>query len=137
MKLSYEREDWNTTDYRWLGSASGTKYTEGVMLDISHADWDPATHWPDGFLLAGTMLVESGTAGLWKPYVQGTDSGPVFPLYNGGQKIVDPATDPDPSVAILVEGRLRYEYLPAGNPTHTQAQLEAVLGPQLQFTQDR
>lgn len=136
MKLSYTREDWNTADHRWIGSSHGVDSTKGIMLDISDSDWVLATHYPDGFLLAGILVVETGTAGFWKPFDPGVDpntANTVFPLISGGIQVVDAATDADPSAAILVHGQLRAQFLPAPYEAMTAAQYGA-LGSQLTLT---
>lgn len=120
MKLKYEREDWGTVDQRWLGSQHGANSMKGVMLDISDSDWVEADHFPDGFLLSGILLIETATQGFWRPYVDGVDAltaDTVFPLYNGGQPVVEAtrATDPDLSAAIMVHGMVRAQFLPGNN----------------------
>ena len=115
MELTRTSEAWGQRDHRWLRSGHGTDSIQPVMLDLTHASWVPATHWPDGTLKAGTPLKRiAGSEGRYRVYkTTATESDTVVDcfLYDGGQKVPSPVND-DVAVAAIFHCVIRLNYLP-------------------------
>lgn len=76
MQLQPTTETFNNSDYSWLANRLAT--TEGVTTRLHIAGATKATHYPDGFIKAGTLLAQYTSGpndGLFAPYVHDHSGG--------------------------------------------------------------
>lgn len=101
-------------DHSWLGSAHGTEATKTITLDPDL--FTEATHFPNGYLLSGTVLAEvTATPGVYGPYADGaadgrqTAKGFLFATVNMR------AAGPNAGAALLEHGAIYTPNLPANH----------------------
>lgn len=66
-------ETWTPDDHSWLGSSDGTKYPQGVTLDVS--TFTSGTHYPAGYIPSGVVLGRITATGLYGPYDNTANDG--------------------------------------------------------------
>lgn len=76
MDLAISSETYNQSDYSWLGSRANIEFAKSGTLLIASAT--KATHYPDGYIKAGTLLAEytsGANQGLLGVYVNNDTVG--------------------------------------------------------------
>lgn len=109
MDLSLRREAFATSKHSWLGSEHGVGNAHPVTLDLS--TFTKSTHYPDGFLRAGTPLKINGTSKKAEPALTDGTAEPAGYLLEAVQVPLD-GSDRDPVGAILEHGRIVVANLP-------------------------
>lgn len=76
MDLTVRSESVGTGDQSWLGSAHGTDNAHPCTL--ARSAFTSGTHYPNGYLPAGTPVAKftsGGSTGLYGPYTTGATNG--------------------------------------------------------------